>query len=301
MKPAVTVGICARNSVSTLQNTIDSVVSQDFPHELMEVIFVDDGSTDETSHLISTNIPTMDIPVKFFHHKWKGLGASRNVVIKNAEGNYIIWVDADMIFSSNFVMRLVEFMNDNPKVGIAKGKQILEPGSNLLSTLESCSRAVGRMVNYQSNKALMKSLGTGGSIYRMEALHQTNGFDEGLRGYGEDWDLEMRIKKLGWSLNVVNTQFSDYERYNVTWKSLWQRYWRRGYYSHYFLHKNKGALKLSRMFPVVSFFTGFTHALKLYTLTRRTSVFLLPLEYYFKMSAWYMGFIDSHLNLYQPQ
>ena len=63
----------------------------------MEVIFVDDGSEDETLSIINSYVPRMDVKVKVFHHGWKGLGLSRNVVVDSASGDYIIWVDGDMI------------------------------------------------------------------------------------------------------------------------------------------------------------------------------------------------------------
>lgn len=300
-RSVVAVGVCVRDSADTIQETINCILRQDFPHESMEVIFVDDGSKDETLQILHDNIPKMDMRVKLFHHDWKGLGASRNVLIRNADSEYILWIDGDMSFSADFVTRLVKFIKANPRVGIAKGKQSLEFSNNLLSTLETGSRAVGRMVNYHSSKDRLKSLGTGGSIYRVKAFERAGLFDESLRGYGEDWDIEVRIRKAGWSLTVVEAEFSDHERYGITWRSLWGRYWRRGYYTHYFLHKNKGFLKLYNMFPVVAFVTGFLHAYKLFTATRRKAAFLLPLEYFFKMSAWYVGFLDSHAWRYQPR
>ena len=301
MKPIVTIGICVRNGANTLQDTINSIACQDFPHEFMEVIFVDDGSEDYTLRLLCDNIPKMDMRTKLFHHKRQGIGASRNLVLKNAESDYIIWVDGDMSFSKDFVTKLVDFMTFNPQVGITKGKQSLKSDGNLLASLETCSRAVGRMVDYESSKGKLKSLGTGGAIYRVQAARQAGGFDEGLRGYGEDWDLEVRLRTAGWSLEQVDAEFSDYERYRLTWKSLWARYWRRGYYSHYFLHKNKGFLKVYNMFPVVAFFAGFFHARKLFVLTKRITVFFLPLEYVFKTCAWCSGFLESHASLYQPR
>jgi len=300
MRPKVTVGVCVRNCEGFVEEAIESIMNQDFPHELMEVIFVDDGSKDRTLFVIKSYVPKMDIRVKVFYQEWKGLGAARNVIIDNASGDYIVWVDGDMILSRDYVKKLVEFMKQNPKVGIAKGKQSLESGGNLLATLETYSRAAGRMINYQSEKARSKSLGTGGSIYRIEAIKQAGGFDKNLRGYGEDTDLEIRVRAAGWSLHTTNTKFLDYERRGLAWNGLWSRYWHRGYYTHYFLHKNRGVLKHYRMFPPAAFLSGLLHAYTLFKLTSEKKVLLLPFLYVFKMSAWYFGFIKSHLNSYQP-
>jgi len=301
MKPRVTIGVCVRNCENYVKEAIDSILEQKFPHELMELIFVDDGSEDNTLSIVQEYVLRIDIPAKVFHTSWKGLGHARNMVVTNAEGDFIVWVDGDMVLSRDFVRSLVEFMEQHPEVGIAKGKQALERGSNLLATLEAYSRAAGRMVDYQSEKASSKALGTGGAIYRIETILQAGGFDENLRGYGEDWDIESRIRRADWLLSTTDTTFLDYERYGLTWKTLWSRYWLRGYFTHYFLHKNRAMFNHYRMFPPAAFILGLLHAHKLFKLTRLKVVFLLPFQCMFKMTAWYFGFIRGHLNSYEPK
>ena len=95
-----------------------------------------------------------------------------DIVVANAEGDFILWVDGDMTISSDFVRKLVGFMDQHCEAGIAKGKQALKPGANLLATLETYARAASRMVNYKSKTASLKTLGTGGAIYRIEALRE---------------------------------------------------------------------------------------------------------------------------------
>jgi len=300
MKPKVTVGICVRNCEAFVKEAIDSIGNQDFPHELMELIFVDDGSTDNTLSIIKEQVSRIGIPAKVFRNSWHGLGYSRNMVIDNAEGDFILWVDGDMVLSKDYVEKQVEFMQQHPKVGIAKGKQALKPGGNLLATLETYSRAAGRMIDYQSEKGPSRALGTGGSIYRMEFVKQAGKFDETLRRYNEDWDIEIRARAAGWSLCAMNVEFVDYERHGLTWKGLWSRYWLRGYFTHYFLHKNRGLIKHYWMFPPTAFMSGLLHARRLFKLTHEKKVFLLPFHAVFKMTAWYVGFVRSHSNRYEP-
>jgi len=295
--PKVTIGVCVRNCANTIQDAIQSIIAQDYPHDRIEIIFVDDGSHDETLSKIKECAARMDMKVKIFHHRWKGIGYSRNVVVRNANGDYILWIDGDMVISSNFLRKLVKFMEDNPNVGIAKGTQTMEAVGNLLSTLENYSRAIGRMVDYTSEKARFKSLGTGGAIYRVKAIKQAGLFDEKLRGYGEDQDLEIRIRNKGWLLQVVNVKFYDYERKKVTWKDLWKRYWLRGYYTRYFSRKNRGVIKHYKMIPLTALIAGLIHAVRLYRIVRQRLVFFLPLQYLFKMSAWYIGYLNNYGNL----
>jgi glycosyltransferase involved in cell wall biosynthesis len=294
--PVVTIGICVRHSEGTIKEAIDSVLIQDFPHELIEVIFVDDGSTDKTLSIIEGYVPKLNMHVKVFHHEWKGLGASRNVVVDNADGDYIVWVDGDMILTKDYIRKQVEFMEQHPKVGIAKGTQSLEPGENLLATLESYSRVASRMVDYNSEKGRLKAIGTGGSIYRSEAIRRAGGFDENLRGYGEDWDAEIRVKAAGWLICVTPVEFRDFERCKLSSKLLWSRYWLRGYHQCFFLNKNKGLIRLYKMSPPATFLSGFLYALIIYKLTYQKKAFLLPFQCFFKTVAWCAGFSKARID-----
>ncbi len=296
MIPTVTIGVCARNSERFIGEAISSIMSQDFPHDQMRLVMVDDGSEDGTLSVMRHYVPKLDFPAVIFSTPWRGLGNARNTIVANSVGDFILWVDADMVLSPVFLRKLVEFMEENPKAGIVKGRQELSPGKNLLSTLELYSRAGGRMVDYQSPKGKFKVVGTGGALYRRLAIDQVGGFDPKLRGYNEDWDLELRIRRAGWSLHTANVTFSDYERYGLTWKSLWSRYWLRGYHTYYFLRKNRGLIKHYRMFPPSAFLSGLINSLKLFKMTRQKAVFLIAFQSAFKMTAWYAGFVDSCFN-----
>ena len=292
-KPTVTIGVCVRNGENSITDAINSILDQDFPHELMEVIFVDDGSEDKTLSIIKSYVPKIDMKVKVFHQEWKGLGKTRNVVVANAESYFILWVDGDMILSKDYVKEQVGFMKRYSKVGIAKGKQALESGGNLLATLETYSRAASRMVDYSSEEAQYKSMGTGGCIYRVKAIRQVGGFDKNITGYGEDFDAEYRIRKAGWLLCTTNVQFRDYERGRILWKDLWRRYLQRGYDQRRLSRKRMAMINFYKMLPPAAFLAGLFHSMKIYRLTIRKVAFLLPLLYVFKMTAWCLGFVRS--------
>jgi glycosyltransferase involved in cell wall biosynthesis len=297
----VTIGVCARNCEASIKDTIESIMNQDFPHDQIKVVFVDDGSEDATLSIIEDYIPKMIMAGVVFHTSWKGLGNARNLVIANAEGEYILWVDGDMTLSRDFLRKLVEFMEKTTNAGIVKGRQALSPGPNLLATLEGYSRAFGRMVDYESQKGRYKAVGTGGALYRIKAVKQVGGFDNNLKGYNEDWDVELRMRKTGWTRHTLKVTFHDYERYGLTWKSLWRRYWLRGYFTHTFLLKNEGMIKHYRMFPPAAALSGLLGSFTLFKLTRQKAVYLLPLESTFKMTAWYMGFLRSRFSSYGPK
>jgi len=290
MKPKVTIGVCVRNCEDYVKEAIDSILDQDFPHELMELIFVDDGSTDNTLSIIKDSVLKMDMQVKVFHHEWKGLGAARNVVVDNAEGEYIVWVDGDMILPKNHVRKQVEFMEKNPKVGIAKAKYGMTPGENIVAALEN----IPFVVYYSKNGSLNSKLpGTGGSIYRVEAIRQVGGFDSRMKGVGEDQDVAYRIMSDGWLIKITDAFF--FERREESWNNLWKKYVWYGYGNYFLYRKNKRFFKMYKMIPPAGFLAGLSFSFSAYRLTGNKMVFLLPLHFVFKSAAWCWGFIKANL------
>ena len=292
-KPIVTIGVCVRNSATTIREAVESIIKQDYPHEFMEVIFVDDGSEDETLSIIKSYIPKMDMKVKVFHHEWRGLGYSRNIVVNNASGDYIIWVDGDMVLPRDHVRKQVEFMEQNPKVGIAKARYGINPDENLVGFLENVSCLVVDL-KYGNEVSDSKTLGTGGSIYRVKAIRQVGGFDANISGVGEDMDAEYRIKKAGWKLYRA-TPALFYEKRRKTWKALWDENFWHGFGGQRIYSKRKGMLSIYKMTPIAGFFEGVWHSVVGYKLLHKKAVFLLPFQYAFKRIAWCYGFIKGQV------
>ena len=293
-RPIVTIGMCVKNGESCIGEAIKSVINQDFPHEFMEVIFVDDGSEDQTLSIIESYVPKVGMQVKVFHHEWKGLGPSRNVVVNNANGRYIIWVDCDNSLSKDHVRKQVGFMEQHPTVGIACGRFSPKHQNNVISTLE----CIEWTVNYYQceNKEILDPLGHfcgggGGSIYRVKAIRHVGGFDENIKGAGEDFDAECKVTKAGWSLYFA-TDAEFYHRCKRTLKAIWRENFWYGYGGHYLLHrKMKGftstsGLKAFRFLPAG------------YKLTHRKVVFLFPLQQAFKKIAWLFGYTRAHIDGY---
>ncbi|MEM2779678.1 MAG: glycosyltransferase [Candidatus Bathyarchaeia archaeon] len=288
----ITIGVCVRNCASTIREAIESIMAQDYPHELMEVIFVDDGSEDDTLSIIKEYEPKMDIKVKIFHHEWKGLGFSRNIVVKNASGKYIIWVDGDMTIPKNFVRKQFEFMRMNPKVGIAKARYGLPHKDNIVAILENIPYVVSDLKNVPLDSKLP---GTGGSIYRTKAIRQVGGFDEGLTGVGEDQDAASRIKDAGWLIERTDVFF--FEKREQSWRELLHKYFWYGYGNYKLYRKNKKIFKLIKMNPIAGFLAGALLSVCAYRLVRKKIVFLLlPFHFALKMTAWCLGFIKHYIT-----
>jgi len=293
VKPAVTVGVCVRNSASTIREAIESIINQDFPHELMEIIFVDDGSEDNTLPIIQGYVSRMDISAKVFHTSWQGLGAARNFVVENTGGKYIVWVDGDMVLPEDHVRKQVEFMEKNPKVGIAKARYGVSTEENLFGFLENVAYVAVDFMH--GGKSTSRTLGTGGSIYRVEAVRQIGGFDACLSGVGEDMDLETRVRKAGWLL-YLGSPAVFFERRRKSLRSVWREGFWHGFGGYSVFRKNNEVLALYKMTPLAGLVAGILYSIPAYKVTHQRKVFLLPFQHAFKRTAWFCGFLKAQID-----
>lgn len=293
-KPIVTIGVCFRNCEHSVKGVVDTLLAQDFPHENVEVIFIDDGSKDGTLSCVLDYVPSIDMYVRVFHQEWKGLGSARNLVVNKAKGEYVLWVDANMTLARDYVRKQVELMQKNPRIGIAKGMCGLSPKGNWVSTLENVGWVATHVKNGGKITPKVVHLGTAGCIYRISAIRQVGGFDENIRSAGEDTEAAYRINKAGWLLVLANDTTFYVSRPN-TWNKIWKTYFMYGYNLHYIYRKDKNIITLCKMLPMVSLIAGLLDSFVAYRLTRRKLVFLLPLHYFFRMTAWFLGFARNHI------
>ena len=291
----VTIGLCVKNVEITVRKAIASIIHQDFPHACLEIIVVDGFSEDKTLSIVERSLQGSDIDYRVFKEN-EGLGPARQMVVDNALGKYIVWVDGDMDISKTFVRKQVEFMEENPSVGIAGGKYGLCLSNNLVADLENVVYAVDSVYGEKGASKLGHLPGTEGAIYRIEAIRQVGGFDTHIKGAAEDIELVSRLRTKGWRVAVTDEVFTESTR--GSWISLWNQYFWYGYGGHYVFHKDCRIITLWKMTPMAGFVAGLLRFSGAYKLTQRKIMLLLPIHYVFKRMAWFLGFVTAHANRY---
>ena len=261
----------------------------------MEILFVDDGSEDKTLSEILRIAPQIGIGYKVYHHEWKGLGYSRNVALTNAGGNYLVWVDDGTLIPRDYVSKHIEFMESNLNVGIARGFIAAYSGSNFVSTLENLAKlSFGYKYAGGSTTVLP---GAAGSVYRTKAARQVGGFQNDIKGAGEDTDIAYRILKAGWTIFITTNGFLI--DYNTKFKQVWKKSFWYGYGAHFTIHKH---IELRDMIykssPLSGLIEGVLASFLAYKATQKKLAFLLPIWYFLIRIAWNIGFIRSHFDSY---
>jgi len=114
----ISVIIPAYNSEATIEMCVRSVLAQDFPS--LEVIIVDDGSTDETLSLCR-QFEDGDSRVRLFHQDNKGVSAARNLGLDMAKGEWITFVDSDDRVGVKYASRMIDCVSAMPSVDLYVG------------------------------------------------------------------------------------------------------------------------------------------------------------------------------------
>lgn len=295
MSVKVSLGICVRNGEKTIGETLASIADQDFPHDSMEAVVVNDASTDGTLAVVTDFFSKTTITARIYPGSGKGLGITRQIAVDNSKGEYLVWVDDGLILPTDHVRKQVEFMDNHPEVGQARAKWGWYENGGFINSLENLM-VLAYESKITSKHTSSKLRGIGGSICRLAALKQVGGFDKQIKSSGEDIELSAKLKSFGWQLAVSHAKF--YYSFVDTWKNLWRQNFSYGYGGHYVKHKHADAISLLSMFPIVGFFVGLKSSFRVYRLTRRNASFLLPIHFIFKRTAWFFGFLKSHRDGY---
>lgn len=294
----VTIGICVKNGERTIENAIVSVLDQTFDKERMEIIVVDDGSTDRTVSIVADLASKSEVKLMLYSTSGRGLAVARQIVVDNACADFVIFVDADMVLSKDFVNKQVDVISKNPVIGVVAGKMKGIPNRGLVAELEDISYSSDYEIGIHRNwRANPQKLGTGGSIFRLAALRQVGGFDTRIKGAAEDADITAKIKLGGYTLLVSEAEYKH--EFKQTLKSLWKQYSWYGSGMHYFFHKQKELPEdMLVFFWPITLAWGIVRSMLFFRATRRKIAFSLAPYNFFRATAWWFGFLSAHQEGY---
>ena len=112
--PKVSVIIPTYNGSDVIKDTIDSVLLQ--TESDLEVIVVDDGSTDDTSKVVKS---FKDVRIKYFYKDNRGFSSACNYGLSKAKGQYVAFLDHDDLWPVNYLAITLIGLEKHPEFGLA--------------------------------------------------------------------------------------------------------------------------------------------------------------------------------------
>jgi len=183
----ISVIIPTYNEEKVLSDCIESLGFQTLTD--FEIIVVDDGSTDNTWQLLS-EIRNSKFEIRKLRAKHVGAGAARNLGAGHANGEILVFVDADMTFDKNFLEKLTEPIRKSLAKGTFSKEEIVSnwdnPWSRCWNINEGWEEKRRHPKNFPDHQPVFRA------ILKSE-FDKVGGFTPG--GYDDDWSLS---RKLGY-------------------------------------------------------------------------------------------------------
>ena len=178
-RPLISVIVPVFNGAHFLAQAVDSILAQNYPS--VEVIVVDDGSTDD----ISGAVARLPIDVRLFRQENTGPAAARNRGIRDASAALIAFLDVDDLWPAGTLQTLQETLSRDPNLAVVRGHAEVVS----LDTASGKMRTIGTPATTFPNYI-------GAGLYRRQAFETVGLFDSTLR-FSEDSDWYRRLGESG--------------------------------------------------------------------------------------------------------
>ena len=195
----VSVVIPVYNGHRFVGRTLNSALAQSY--RPLEIIVVDDGSTDETPRIVEA-AAAADSRIRFFRRQNRGIAATRNFAISHAKGKLVAPLDADDLWHPQKIARQVEVMAaSSPAVGLVYCWSVEIDESDLiipsLASLKTRKRSIAEgLVTERLARGCFIECGSSPLIKR-SLIDAVGGYDANLRPQGaDDWKLYLALSEI---------------------------------------------------------------------------------------------------------
>jgi cellulose synthase/poly-beta-1,6-N-acetylglucosamine synthase-like glycosyltransferase len=231
-RPFVSVLVPCRNEELVVEGTVTTLLALDYPHELIELIMIDDGSDDATGEILD-RLCAEHPRLRCIHRApdaGGGKSGALNTALEELRGEIVIVFDADHKCRFDVVKRLVRHFAD-PNVAAVQGRCIVRNSeeSSLAKTI-AIDYYCGYLVNEYGRQALYNLPAYGGAncAVRVSEVRALGGWN--AESVTEDTDLTLRLvlsgKRVRYDVTAIDTEEGVH-----TFRRFWrQRYrWARGH------------------------------------------------------------------------
>lgn len=202
--PTVTIIMPAYNVAPYIGEALASVMAQtrcDY-----EIIVVNDGSTDD----LETAIAAYRTRIVYIRQENGGVSAARNAALRVARGRYIALLDGDDVWMPNYLERLLGRLEADPQVDVIYPNAVVFGEPRLAGKLIQDIYPPREPITFEG-LLTRECMVFGSLIFKRELIDRVGTFDEGLR-YGEDFDMWLRMARLGYRFALMREPLVRYRR-----------------------------------------------------------------------------------------
>jgi len=217
----VTVLVPAYNEAKCIENTVNSLMASEHP---IEVLVIDDGSTDGTARIVEA----MGLPnVRVIRQLNAGKPAALNRGLANARYDIVVMMDGDTVFEPSTVRELVQPFGD-PRVGAVAGNAKVGNKDSLIGAWQHIEYVMGFNLDRRMYDILrcMPTIPGAVGAFRRSALEPIGGMSDDT--LAEDTDVTMALHRAGWRV-VYAENARAWTEAPETVQQLWSQRYRWSY------------------------------------------------------------------------
>nr|WTA00404.1 bifunctional polysaccharide deacetylase/glycosyltransferase family 2 protein [Streptomyces sp. NBC_00857] len=230
----VTVLVPAYNERECITNTVRSLMDSDHP---IEIVVIDDGSTDGTADIVDAlRLPN----VRVVRQENQGKPAALNNGIAHARHDIVVMMDGDTVFEPSTVRELVQPFGA-PRVGAVAGNAKVGNRDSLIGSWQHIEYVMGFNLDRRMYDVLrcMPTIPGAVGAFRRQALERVGGMSEDT--LAEDTDITMAMHRDGWHV-VYAERARAWTEAPESVRQLWSQRYRWSYGTMQAIWKHRGAL-----------------------------------------------------------
>jgi len=200
-EPSISVIIPSYNEEKNIKNCIKHILNSNYDANKLEIICVDDGSTDNTINIIKDLIKKYS-NIKLIKGKHHGKSKALNLGVERAKHDYVLTVDADTLLDKNFIKEIIAPFSDK-KVGATNGIALIDKPKRIVEHFQTVEYYFNNLIRHSFSKVFNNGIWFFGAAacFKKDVLKKAGLFSS--RVLTEDMDISLKIFEHGYDVLTV--------------------------------------------------------------------------------------------------
>ena len=246
----ITVILPIRNEVNYIAKSLDAIMSQDYPHEKIEILVVDGMSNDGTREMVAS-YQQDNLTIKLIDNTGKIVPIGMNLALRESAGEIIIRVDGHCIIAPDYVSNCVRHLLEDGVDGV--GGPMRTVGEDFISKVIALAMSSKFGVGDSAFRTETGQTKLADTVpfpaYTREIIEKVGMYDEELVRNQDD-EYNYRIREAGGTILLADDVRSTYYS-RGSFAKLWKQYFQYGYWKVRVLQKHPRQMSLRQFVPPV--------------------------------------------------
>lgn len=205
-KPIITIGILTYNRSLSIPFVLEAVKNLEYPKDRIRIVFVDNNSQDNTPSILSKFKAQMNsyyesIIIQSHEQRKSGnIPEGRNICISNSIGEYLLYIDSDVVSPSDTITRMLELFASNPSAAIIGFPCLASP-------MTFSDKLYAHEIPKSQNPEVQDVIGMGCTMIKRKIFNEIGLFDLEYSTM-EDLELSRRARKAGYTVLMDNNKMA---------------------------------------------------------------------------------------------